>query len=78
MTEFGMPKLGHLMEEGIIIGWNKKEGDRIEKGEVLLMVETDKATLDVESNISGIVRKILANQGDSVAVNAAIVIIDED
>lgn len=77
MVEFTMPKLGHLMEEGIIAGWNKKEGDRVEKGELLLNVETDKAVIDVESNVSGVIKKIIVPAGETVAVNAPIAIIDE-
>ncbi len=54
-----MPVLGETMEEGTITRWNKNIGDRVEKGETLLSVESDKATLDVESFFSGYVRKIL-------------------
>lgn len=78
MVEFTMPKLGHLMEEGIIADWNKKVGERIQKGEVLLSVETDKTTLEVESNVSGVLKEILAEKGETVAVNAPIAVIEED
>ena len=78
MKEVTMPKFGHLMEEGTIVCWNKKEGNRIEKGEVLLNVETDKTTLEVESNISGVIEKILVDEGESVPINSPIAIIDED
>lgn len=74
--EFLMPKLGHLMEEGTISGWLKKQGDRVEKGDVILMVETDKSVLDVESNLSGTLVKILADEGDIVPVNQPIAIIE--
>lgn len=76
MAEFTMPKLGHLMEEGIIVDWEKKIGERIEKGEVLLRVETDKSVLEVESNVSGILCRILAAEGETVPVNAPIAVIE--
>lgn len=78
MIEYTMPKLGHLMEEGLIVSWNKKVGERIEKGEVLLSVETDKTTLEVESNVSGVVAKLIAEEGDSIPVNEPIALIEED
>jgi pyruvate dehydrogenase E2 component (dihydrolipoamide acetyltransferase) len=53
-TEFKMPMLGEVMEEGKIVTWHKKEGDRVERGENLIEVETDKATMEVESTASGV------------------------
>jgi pyruvate/2-oxoglutarate dehydrogenase complex dihydrolipoamide acyltransferase (E2) component len=58
-----MPKLGLTMEEGIIADWLKKEGDPVEKGEILLRVETDKATNEIEATISGTLGRILLKQG---------------
>ncbi|MDO8685393.1 MAG: biotin/lipoyl-containing protein [Clostridiales bacterium] len=75
MIQFTMPKLGHLMEEGMISVWHKKEGERVEKGEILLDVETDKSVIPVESNISGVLYKILVHEGEAVPVNALIAII---
>ena len=63
-----MPKLGETMEEHEIIGWLKKEGGQVEKGEPLFEVITDKVNFEVESSASGFLRKILANEGDTVAV----------
>ena len=54
-----MPLLGETMEEGTIVSWEKNIGDKVEKGEVLLEVESDKATLEVESFFSGYLRKII-------------------
>jgi len=54
-----MPKLGETMEEGEIIRWLKKEGERVEEGEPLLEVATDKANMEVEAPASGFLRKIL-------------------
>jgi len=55
-----MPRLGQTMEVGEIVEWIKGEGDPVEKGELLLMVQSDKATLEVEADYSGVVAKILA------------------
>ena len=68
-TEFKMPMLGEVMEEGRIVAWHKKEGDRVERGENLMEVETDKATMEVESTVSGVVKKILVPEGEIVPVN---------
>jgi pyruvate dehydrogenase E2 component (dihydrolipoamide acetyltransferase) len=70
-----MPKLGFDMREGVLVRWVKNEGETINKGDVLAEIETDKATVEVESSAGGVVRRLLANQGDSVPVGAAIAII---
>jgi len=54
-----MPKLGETMEEGIISKWLKKEGNKVEKGEPIFEVTTDKANFEVESTASGYLRKII-------------------
>ena len=63
-----MPVLGETMDEGTISKWNKAVGDKVEKGEALLAVESDKALLDVESFVNGYLRKILTAQVYQVAV----------
>jgi pyruvate dehydrogenase E2 component (dihydrolipoamide acetyltransferase) len=70
-----MPKLGFDMQEGTLVRWVKVEGDSVNKGEVLAEIETDKATVEVESNFSGIVARQLVSQGDIVPVGTAIAII---
>ncbi len=55
-----MPRLGQTMEVGEIVEWMKNEGDSVQKGEVLLTVQSDKATLEVESDYTGVLVKILA------------------
>jgi pyruvate dehydrogenase E2 component (dihydrolipoamide acetyltransferase) len=67
-----MPKLGFDMAEGTLIRWAKKEGDKVEKGELLAEIETDKATVEVESQYSGVVLKHLVSEGTSVPVNKPI------
>ena len=77
IKEVIMPKLGQTMEEGIIEKWRKKEGERVEKGEILLEITTDKATLEVESYTSGILKKIIAREGETVPVTEIIAYIGE-
>ena len=75
-TEFKMPMLGEVMEEGRIVVWHKQEGDRVERGENLLEVETDKATMEVESTVSGVLQKILVAAGETVPVNSTLALIE--
>jgi pyruvate dehydrogenase E2 component (dihydrolipoamide acetyltransferase) len=63
-----MPKAGQSMTEGRIVSWLKKEGERVERGEPLLEIETDKANLEVESLDAGVLRKILHQAGETVPV----------
>lgn len=72
-----MPKLGFDMAEGVLVRWVKTEGEQINKGDVLAEIETDKATVEVESSVSGTVLSLLVNQGDSVPVSAPIAVIGE-
>jgi pyruvate dehydrogenase E2 component (dihydrolipoamide acetyltransferase) len=71
-TEIIMPKLGMSMEEGKITRWMKSEGETVETGEPLFEVETDKVNMEVEALISGILLKILKDQGDVVPVTEII------
>jgi pyruvate dehydrogenase E2 component (dihydrolipoamide acetyltransferase) len=70
-----MPKLGFDMAEGTLVRWVKKEGESVNKGEVLAEIETDKATVEVESTASGLVRKLLVDEGAVVPVNTPIAIV---
>ncbi|MGA7192852.1 MAG: dihydrolipoamide acetyltransferase family protein [Anaerolineales bacterium] len=70
-----MPKLGFDMAEGTLVRWVRNEGENINKGDVLAEIETDKATVEVESSASGVVRKLLVDQGAVVPIGAAIAII---
>lgn len=74
--EFKMPMLGEVMEEGLIVAWLKKEGDTVQRGENLLEVETDKATMEVESTATGVLKKILVPVGKTVPVNTPIALIE--
>ncbi len=72
MHEVIMPKLGLTMESGKIEKWHKKEGDKVETGDVLFEVMTDKVSLEVESYNSGILMKILKGEGDEVPVTEVV------
>jgi pyruvate dehydrogenase E2 component (dihydrolipoamide acetyltransferase) len=63
------------MDEGRLIAWHKKEGERVEKGEILFEVETDKANLEIEASASGIVRRILLPADASAPVATVIALI---
>ncbi|HWQ04656.1 MAG TPA: dihydrolipoamide acetyltransferase family protein [Longilinea sp.] len=70
-----MPKLGFDMAEGTLVRWVKNEGDTINKGDVLAEIETDKATVEVDSSFTGILNRRLVEQGDVVPVGSPIAVI---
>ena len=72
-----MPKMSDTMEEGIISNWLKKVGDKVNSGDILAEVETDKATMELESYDDGILLHIGVKNGESVPVNDVIAIIGE-
>jgi pyruvate dehydrogenase E2 component (dihydrolipoamide acetyltransferase) len=74
-TKVILPMLGETMEEGTVTQWLRQEGDKVEKGEPLLEVMTDKVNMEVESPASGILRKILAQPEETIPVMALIGII---
>jgi len=77
VTKVIMPKLGETMEEGEIIQWLKKEGEKIKEGEPLLEIATDKANMEVEATTTGFLKKIVAEQGKIVPVTEVIAYIAE-
>ena len=72
-----MPRLGLTMKSGTIEKWYKKEGDYVEQGELLLLVMTDKVSLEVEAEESGFLRKILKDEGEEVPVTDLIAFIGD-
>jgi pyruvate dehydrogenase E2 component (dihydrolipoamide acetyltransferase) len=70
-----MPKLGFDMAEGMLVRWVKQVGESINKGDVLAEIETDKATVEVESSASGVVLQLIVDQGTMVPVNAPIAVV---
>ncbi len=76
-VEVFMPRLGDEMVEGAIVEWLRKEGDRVEKGDPLLLVETGKATLEVEAEVAGVVKKILVGEKtEHIPIGQVIAIIE--
>jgi len=72
-----MPKLSDAMVEGRVLQWLKKEGDRVQGGDVLASIETDKAEIELEAFGSGVLRKVLAGEGQTVPVGQLIAVIAE-
>ena len=72
-----MPKLTDTMEEGILLEWKKREGDSVQAGEALAEIETDKAVMDLEAFASGILRKILVQNGETVESGKLLGVIGE-
>ena len=66
MALFTMPKFGMTMEEGTIARWLKAPGDRIEPGEILLEIESDKALMEVPCDLGGTVVRLLAVEGQTL------------
>ncbi len=73
-----MPRLSDTMEQGTVVKWHVAEGDSVEMGQVLADIETDKATMELESFDNGTVAKIASAEGQKVAVGATILVIAED
>src|SRR2546421_12695419 len=77
VTKVVMPKLSEAMETGKLIKWIKKEGDRVNGGDILAEVETDKADVEMEAFGAGVLRKVLVKEGDVVPVGSLIAVIAE-
>jgi pyruvate dehydrogenase E2 component (dihydrolipoamide acetyltransferase) len=73
-----MPKLGLTMTEGSIEKWLKREGDRVEKGEPLVEIITEKLNFQYEAPASGVLRKILHQEGETIPVSTPIAILAEE
>ncbi len=77
-TPLPMPKLGLTMEEGAILKWRKDEGEAVEKGEIILDIQTDKVEYEVESPAGGLLLKTLAGEGDVVPCGVDVAVIGEE
>ncbi len=75
ISEVVMPQMGADMEEGTVLRWLKQPGDPVERGEIIAEIETDKANVEIEAFESGVFRKTLANEGDTVDVGTVIALI---
>jgi dihydrolipoamide dehydrogenase len=72
-----MPKLGFNMDEGQLVKWHKKEGEYVEKGEILFEILTDKTNMEIEATASSYVKKLLVDEGEKVPVTLPIAIIGQ-
>jgi len=73
-----MPRLSDTMEEGVIAAWHVKVGDKVSSGDLLAEVETDKATMDVESYFDGTVLHIGVEEGDGIPVGSLLLVVGEE
>ena len=78
LNKITMPSMGATIEEGTIVVWSLNEGDRVNAGDVLVEIESDKATFDYESPCDGVVRKILVEEGETVPVGQLIAIVGDE
>src|SRR5215218_1050779 len=76
-TEIKLPRLGQGMESGTVVRWLKQEGERVEKGEPLYELDTEKVTQEVEADASGVLLKIAVQEGE-VPVGQTIAVIGEE
>jgi pyruvate/2-oxoglutarate dehydrogenase complex dihydrolipoamide acyltransferase (E2) component len=75
--ELQMPKVGLTMTEGKVVEWRKRPGDRVEKGEVVFVFETEKTTYDVEAPEAGSLARIVVEEGETVPVGAVVGLLGE-
>jgi len=76
--EVKLPKFGQTMEEGTITNCLVKIGDKVKKGDCLFEIETDKATLEMESPDEGFVKTIIARQGQTFGIGDTLLILGEE
>jgi pyruvate dehydrogenase E2 component (dihydrolipoamide acetyltransferase) len=76
-TEVKLPRLGQGMESGTVVRWLKQEGERVEKGEPLYELDTEKVTQEVEAEASGVLLKIAVQEGE-VPVGQTVAVIGEE
>ncbi len=75
MAEVNMPRFSDTMQEGTISRWLKHQGDTIKKGDILVEIETDKANMELESYDSGVLERILVQEGETVPIGQLIAVI---
>jgi pyruvate dehydrogenase E2 component (dihydrolipoyllysine-residue acetyltransferase) len=76
-TDVKLPRLGQGMESGVIVRWLKSEGESVARGDPLYELDTDKVTQEVESELDGVLTKIVVSEGD-VDVGATVAVIEPD
>jgi pyruvate dehydrogenase E2 component (dihydrolipoyllysine-residue acetyltransferase) len=77
-TRLLMPKLGMEMKEGSAAAWRVKEGDRVERGDVVLEIETEKITYEIQAPVAGILRKVAAREGEVRPIGGLLGVITAD
>ncbi|MFB3168374.1 biotin/lipoyl-containing protein [Neobacillus sp. 179-C4.2 HS] len=75
--EIFMPKAGAMMQEATIIKWLKREGEELAEGEVLIEIEAEKTTMEIESPSSGILSKIFIDDGEEAEVGTVLGLIEK-
>ncbi|MCC4721650.1 2-oxoglutarate dehydrogenase complex dihydrolipoyllysine-residue succinyltransferase [Salinicoccus sp. RF5] len=78
MAEVKVPELAESITEGTIASWLKQKGDRVEKGENILELETDKVNVEVISEEAGVITELKAEEGDTVEVGQVIAIVEDN
>ena len=76
--KINMPKLAPEMESGGLCAWLKEEGDTVAAGEPLFEIETNKVVNQVEATVSGVLKKQLAEEGDTVRVDTAVAVVEAE
>ena len=76
--ELKMPKLRPEMEQPVLCAWLKEEGDTVEAGEPLFEIETDKVVNQIEATESGVLKRQLCEEGDTVPVTAAVAVLETE
>ena len=76
--KINMPKLAPEMESGVLCAWLKEEGDTDAAGEPLFEIETNKEVKQVEATVSGVLKKQLAEEGDTVRVDTAVAVVEAE
>ena len=77
MAEIKVPELAESITEGTIAQWLKQPGDRVEKGEYIVELETDKVNVEVISEEAGVIQELKAEEGDTVQVGQVIAVVSE-
>lgn len=76
MAELKLPELAEGVDEAVVSYWHFKEGDAVKEGDEIVEMATDKAAFNVPSKASGILKQIVAKEGDTVKVGAVLAVIE--
>jgi pyruvate dehydrogenase E2 component (dihydrolipoamide acetyltransferase) len=76
-SEITMPKLSDTMEEGTLVSWKKSVGEKVKRGDIIAEIETDKANMDLEAFVSGVLLETRVRPGEVVPVGTVIALVGE-